>query len=197
MKNLTIDKILKAVKLKGYDVFEADDKPFNINLIGIRSSDMTPNIFNDILCVCWRHEGNWSGMIMSCTTDPGLYWLNNPMNDKGTAILKPGQYKGAYKLGTHKGYTALQQKGDLTVYRDADRDSQLDINGNEDTGIFGVNIHRANEKNESVRIDKWSAGCQVVDDPDNFNMLMSIVEKSVENFSNSFTYTLINESDLS
>ena len=48
---------------------------------------------------------------MQCTTLPGLYWLENPMNSKGCAILKEGQYKGVYEIDLHNGkYEAICQR---------------------------------------------------------------------------------------
>ncbi len=78
------------------------------------------------------------------------------------------------------------------------RNQVLDLDsGTEESGMFGVNIHRASTHHESVQVDKWSAGCQVLADPLDFNLLMALCEKSREQFSNSFTYTLLDEADIS
>jgi len=50
------------------------------------------------------------------------------MPNFGTAILVPGQYRGAYALGYHFGKPALQQVGNLKLFRDNDLDEQLDLN---------------------------------------------------------------------
>ena len=61
-----------------------------------------------------------------CTTDPGLYYRHNPLNCFGTAVLVPGQYRGAFVLGQHQGlYEALTQGKSLPVYRDDDLDVML------------------------------------------------------------------------
>ncbi len=195
---ITIQNIQKALLKKGYNLFEDDSKEYNLNLVGVRSKDVTPNTFNDWFTVFWKHAGEWHFYVFKCTTDPGLYWLNNPMNDKGTGILKEGQYSGLWTLGFHKGkYMALKQKNPCTLIRDYDRDSELDFDsGREDTGIFGINGHRANAHRESVQIDKWSAGCQVIADPDDFEWLINTCKKSSKIWGDSFTYTLLNESDL-
>jgi hypothetical protein len=44
-------------------------------------------------------------------------------------------------------------------------------------------------------VGKWSAGCRVMQDPDHFAFLLALPEKAKEKFSNSFTYTLPEESD--
>ena len=115
---------------------------------------------------------------------------------RGTAIMKPGQYRRAYKVGKHKGYKALQQSGPVTVYRDNDRDEELDTTGvGEDTGMHAVNIHRASRVRASTQVDKWSAGCQVMQDPDHFDFSMTLCDRGAEKFGNSFTYTLLEIGD--
>ncbi len=111
--------------------------------------------------------------------------------------MKPGQYRKAYRIGKHNDkYKALRQQGDVTVYRDANRDNNLDTIGMpEDTGIFGINIHRSGEYSASTLVNKWSAGCQVFQDPDHFQFFLALCEKARSKFSNSFTYTLLNEED--
>jgi hypothetical protein len=110
--------------------------------------------------------------------------------------MKPGQYRRAYKVGRHKGYKALQQSGPVTVYRDNNKDSVLDTSGvDEDTGMHAVNIHRASRERVSTRVDKWSAGCQVVQDADHFDFLTTLCERGANKFGNSFTYTLLESDD--
>ena len=69
---------------------------------------------------------------------------------------------------------------------------------NTDTGLFGINIHRATGRSggKSTRVDKWSAGCQVIAANDDFGLFMEICHKSRAIWGNSFTYTLINSNDL-
>ena len=93
---------------------------------------------------------------------------------------------------------ALVQKKRVFVYRDNNRDMVYDLKPEKlDTGVFGINIHRSNEFKTSVFVNKYSAGSQVFADPDQFRSFMRLCEKQREYFkSNSFTYTLLNESDL-
>ena len=64
-------------------------------------------------------------------------------------------------------------------------------------GMFGINIHRAGTfVNGSTQIDKWSAGCQVLSKESDFNILMELAEKARALYGNSFTYTLIESSDI-
>lgn len=196
--NITVEKLHKALLKKGHIVFEDDTKPYNLNIIGVRSADTTPNKFNDSLVVMWKHRGVWNIIEFQITTEAGLYYLNNPLNNKGTAILKEGQYRGMWAIGKHQGkYEALKQVGEATVVRDFDRDSELDYNsGVEETGLFGINCHRSSKSGKSVLVGRWSAGCQVHSDIEDYILFMNLCKMSAKQHGNSFTYTLINENDL-
>ena len=193
--NINIDKLRIALRQKGYMVFEDDSKPFNLNLVGIRTKDERSNAFNDWMVIFWKYAGQWSSMTFPITTDPGLYWRENPMNIKGTAVLKEGQYRGMWKIAKHQGkYEALCQRKACTVLRDGNKDGKIDFTGEEDTGLFGINHHRAGKS--STQVDKWSAGCQVQPNRALYDIEMSIFKASAAIWGNSFTYTLIHERDL-
>ncbi len=193
--NPTVEQIIAAMRSKNYRVFE-DQRGHDLNLVGSRTNDNTANAFNDFVTVFYRFDGQWNFFAFPATTDPGTYYRKKPLNLKGTAIMKPGQYRGAYKVGKHKGYTALQQKNNITVYRDNDKDATLDTDGSEDSGMHAVNSHRASRVRASTQVDKWSAGCQVLQDPDHFDFLIALCKKASDKYSNSFTYTLLEETDL-
>ena len=66
---------------------------------------------------------------------------------------------------------------------------------NTDTGIFGVNIHKAGTN--STQVDKWSAACQVFANSSDFATFMKLCDNQISNGNGkTFTYTLINEEDL-
>lgn len=161
----------------------------------MRTEDNRADAFNDWVTVSYVFDKTWNFFAFPATTDPGLYYRKNPINVKGTAVIVPGQYRGAYKVGKHKGYKALQQIGNITVYRDRDMNETVDSTGKRDTGIHAVNIHRSNQNQASTVVGKWSAGCQVLQDPDHFMFLMTLCDRSAAKFSNSFTYTLLTEAD--
>lgn len=193
--NITPEKIAKVYNRKGYDLFEDDSKNYNLNLIGIRTKSQIPNSFDDWFLVLWKFHG-WNILKFKATTDPGLYWLRTPINDLGTAVVKEGRYPGLWKVGLHKGYKALQQKAPVTVIRDFNKDNHLDFDGGrEETGIFGINGHRASELNESIVVNKWSAGCQVIANPWDFDILMMLADHGAKVWGNSFTYVLLHERD--
>jgi len=192
---MDIKDIIRVMNRKGYAVFENDSKPLNLNYVGIRDS-ASVNSFNDQLVMFWKYRGQWNSFYRPGSTDPGTYWLHHPMNPHGTAILKEDQYRGAWKLGLHKGYEALVQLKEVTVIRDANKDGVLDIGGGtEETGFFGINHHRANAKSESTQVDKWSAGCQVTADPHLYDVFIKICQESAEVWGEGLTYTLLNVND--
>jgi hypothetical protein len=195
---MSLPIVIQRAKDLGYAVFEGD-ADYDLNIIGIRSKDTTVNTFNDLMTCSYKVKGQWYTRSWRCTTDPGLYWLNNPGRVEGTAILCPGQYRGAYKLGKHRGsYNALVQKGaKVRVYRDADRDAEHDrVDSSIVEGYFGINIHRASRKRASTRVDKWSAGCQVFADGTpggDFDEFMKLCKKQVHHHPTwtTFSYTLL------
>jgi len=185
--------ILKKMHDKGHVVFKKDHVPYNLNIVGIRSTSREANAFDDHLAWFYKYRGVWTFKVYKATTDPGLYYLNHPANVHGTAILKEGQYRGAYQLGLHRNrYMALKQVRPVTVIRDIDRDNSLSLkSGKEQTGIFGINIHRASAHSESPLVNRWSAGCQVIADPGNFDEFIEVCKKARHQWGASFTYTLL------
>lgn len=191
-----VQDIVRILSRKGYVYFEDDSKPFNLNIVGIRTEDNSSNNFNDLITMFWKYNGHWSLLKFKATTDPGLYWRENPINIEGTAIFKPQQCRGMWKLGTHKGEIAFQQIKPCIVIRDTDKDKILDFDAEkEEEGLFGINGHNANNNLESTQVDKWSAGCQVWANPHEHYIAMKIAEMAIKYWSNSFTYTLIEEND--
>lgn len=188
-----LQQILDTLKEKNYVVYT---RPGELNIVGIRTNNTTPNSFDDSLNIFYKTaNGKWAFHSFPATTDPGTYWLKNLMNPQGTAIVKAGQYTGSHGIGMHRGkYLALVQKKPLTVIRDYNRNAVLDFNnGKEQTGIFGINIHRASVYGTTKTVDRHSAGCQVFSNINDFNLFMQLAERHKQLYGNSFTYTLIDE----
>jgi hypothetical protein len=191
-------KILKKLKEMNFKIFTQGS--YNINIIGIRTPSRVANAFDDFIYVVYKDDdNNWVEKKYRCTTQPGTYWLNNPSRVSGTAILVGNaQYRGVYKLALHQGkYKALCQRGGpVKVYRDSNRDNILDQEPETVTsGYFGINIHRATSSGESVHVNKWSAGCQVIANSEDYKEFIWLCEKSAELYGNSFTYTLLEETE--
>ena len=187
-KNVSVETVKAAYAANGYTLSTNGD--YNLNIFGIRTNDPVSNAFNDVVGVLFKVDGEWVLKKYDATTDPGIYWRNNLMNVNGTAILQPGFYKGAFRIGMHQGkYEALVQNVPFKFWRDKNKDDTLDMEGKTYTEVAGVNLHHAGAA--SIQVDKWSAGCQVIANRDNFNELMSIVHKSQAG--NTFSYALFTE----
>ena len=191
------ERYRKILDEKGYKFFD-NDVPYNVNIIGVRNMSGRVNRFDDLLLVIYRDSyRRWLVDTYQITTDPGQYWLKRPMKVTGTAILCPDQHLGAYKVDKHNGaYDALCQRGaEVTVWRDADRDSEHDmVDSTKETGWFGINIHKAG-RNSSL-VEKWSAGCQVFKNESDFKQFMRTVKESAKRLGNSFSYTLLESTDI-
>lgn len=191
--NLDYNNLKKSVRNLGFLFFEGG--AFDLNIIGVRTADNASNSFNDFLCVAYNDGFNNIVQTYKITTDPGVYYRENPANVNGTAIVVPGQHRSVWQLGKHQGkYSALVQRGEISVYRDADKDDQLDIEGSViEKGFFGINCHRASATNTSKQVDKWSAGCQVHADPLQYEEFIALCRVAAKKWGNSFTYTLLKE----
>ena len=196
------ENIKNALAKKGYSFFERGD--YNLNIVGVRNDSGRPDVFDDFLVLLYKEGGEWVTDIYPATTEPGPSILKFPLKavrHKGTAILVPGQYKSVYQIGTHGGkrkYTALVQRGgEVEVWRDNNRDAKADTDVETETGWFGINIHRQWGSDEREYTGGVSAGCQVFQSSKDFYEFMETCNKSADKYGNSFTYTLINESDLS
>jgi hypothetical protein len=184
-----LQNIIKQLKNKEYKIFT---KPFELNIIGIRNNKIIPNTFNDTINIFYTDD---KGVIQFhsflATTNPGNFWLQNPMNKNGTAILKPNQYLNTYAIGLHRNkYQALIQQKPVTVFRDNDKNLVLNL-GKTETGLFGVNIHHAAAIGTTKTVDKYSAGCQVFANITDFNVMMQLAQKHKTLYGNNFTYTLL------
>lgn len=179
---------------KKYTLFKTGN--YNLNLIAIRKSAFNIDEYDDIL-LCIYYDDNETLQIKkyNVTTDAGMHWLLNPMNRKGTAIVKPGQYRQAFKLGRHRNkYDALIQNKPLDIWRDNNHDEKLDMNDfTTESGMFGINIHRSTRDGISKKVGKWSAGCIVFSSSTEFTEFMSICKKSAKIYGDKFTFTLLNE----
>ena len=195
------EQFRRALEIKNYAFFGlTNKKPWNVNIIGVRSEVDIFNKFDDALLVIYRDSrANWEVRSYSITTDPGKIWQEKPMHSKGCALLVPDQYRGAYKIDLHRGmYEAMCQRNkNVRVNRDANLNHEHDRDaGTIDEGMFGINIHRSRSTGESELVNSWSAGCQVFKNATDFKDFMELMKRSENRFGNSFTYTLITEGDL-
>jgi hypothetical protein len=192
----TLSDIIKSAEKLGYSI---DKRPNKLNIIGVRNSFATSqDKFDDQIAYFYYDEnGKLVGKVVPATTDPSTLWLKDPMNKKGAAVLKSGEYKDAYALGLHRGgYEALVQVKPVTVIRDDDRNALINYLSDTQTGLFGINIHKSSKgKNNEDIIGSDSAGCQVFRNIPDFMDMMRLAQTSRKKYGNKFSYILIDERD--
>ena len=191
------EQIEKAVKSQSYVWFDGA-KDYDVNIVGVRNAipgQKVTNLFDDKLTLSYKINGEWFFHEWDATTEPGKKGVMQFHNSGGVARLVPDQYRGVYKVSMHQGkYQALCQRlGDVTVWRDKNRDMDFD-EIIRDTGMFGINIHKAGTVSNFV--ENWSEGCQVFKRTKDFNDFMVIINRAKEIHGNHFTYTLLISSDI-
>ena len=194
----TKEQLETAVKAKGYVWFEdANNKGFDVNIVGVRNSatgQKVTNAFDDVLTLSYKENGEWKSHSWPATTDPGKKGVLEYHNAAGVARLVEGQYRGSHIIRLHQGkYEALGQEKPVKVYRDANKDLKYDETKIQE-GVFGINIHKAGAY--STYVENWSEGCQVFKKSADFDAFMIICNKAKKIHGNSFTYTLIESSDI-
>jgi hypothetical protein len=197
----TREQIEKAVKAKSYVWFNDEkNKGYDVNIVGVRNNnpsvaDKVTNLFDDFITISYKENGVWKYFIWNATTDPGKKGAIEFHNKKGVARLIPGQYRGVWKIDKHQGkYDALcQRNGKVKVWRDNNKDLIFEEKVI-DEGLFGINIHKAGK--DSTWVENWSEGCSVFKRVKDFDVFMKICKKAAKIHGNSFTYTLIESSDI-
>ena len=186
---------------RGHRWFDSLERPYNLNIVGIRVPDGRFDYFDDWLVTAWPKDTSgpgataWNVHVAKITTLPGeTYMVNRLLNPAGCAILCGGQYRGTYGIARHRGqYEALCQiGGPVPVYRDGNRDRVFDLKPSTIiSGWFGINIHNSRDNRVTLRVGSHSAGCQVFADDRDFETFMRLCRLARAAWGNSFTYTLL------
>lgn len=197
---MTYSEIEKLYEKNEYK-FRTED--YALNIFGIRSKESRSNKFDDKIGIAWRVENSKFIIIDNATTDPGKYWLELPSVREGTIIVVPNQYTEVYEKGLHAGkYDAFKQCAPMVYVRDNDRNMDLDFSLYRDlqkrkihsfSAIRGTNLHRASENKIVQFVEKYSAGCQVVQNPTFFARMIMLRDLSISEGYKKFDYTLFEE----
>ncbi len=206
MLTINPDKIIDAYDTHEYKYFV---NSYDLNIGAVRSNNLSSNRFNDYMFVLWHDpDGMRQCVIVCCTTDPGQYYRDEPMRMEGTALMVPGQYRGAYTMGHHKGIPAFVQIGKMNFWRLQPHEwnnlVQFKLLNEHpesfpahETSIISANIHRASRLRVSTQIDKWSAGCQVVPDAGYLDFMIHLAHRQIEyGHGSNFSYTLFTENQI-
>lgn len=184
------DRIASACKKQGYPL----DKSI-YNLVGISglspknsreesyAIDTTPDKWNDSVLVL-AHDGvDWEILCFyKATTEPGRHYVVRPLNRNGGACLDLGFHKDLWRFGLHRGYRALSQAGEVRLRRDRNKNHRRDDVMTVERGN-GINLHTSKTTGwrgsfSQNSIGTWSAGCVVIPVVNEFQELLSILEKS-------------------
>jgi hypothetical protein len=191
VKNYTDKQLLDRVKL----MINYKEIPSGYWILGVRSNEDQANVFDDKFYI---YKGTMFHSVLTGTTNPGTTILRNyyKYNSKGAAILASDRwYYNVWNYGMHRGkIPALLQTGaPVLVYRDGDKDDKSEELGKPEGGYFGINFHlnsyNLGNKLITSQIGAWSAGCQVPNEPEKYNNLMTIFKAENKPVS----YCLINE----
>ena len=199
VKEVELEHILTFMRDYNFKVFE---KEYSVNIYLLRSDNNQAGKFDDVIGLFyWDRWKKLNEMRFRGTTEAGRYYLNNPLNVDGTAIILPGQYKGSHKIGLHKGTPALEQKGNMKYIRDANKDGVLNFELAQDEdniieGNFKTNIHTVVNDTPGRQIGRASAGCPVIASTFEYAIFFAACKASSEIYGNSFTTTLITENEL-
>ena len=161
------ERIVNYMDREKYQIFKEKGQKNIVYLEGAdpggKVNDDRPNYFNDLRIII-AFDRLFKPVIEGiyiASTEPGFYYTDNPMNPRGAARIKFGQYR-AWQVGIHGNsspHEALVQVEEVGVHRDYNRDMKR--TGDEiDWGLFGINQHWAyNYPIEDIADS--SAGCLV------------------------------------
>lgn len=153
-----------------------------VMLFGIQNeSNKKEDKINDVIGIIFKDKM----FLMRGTTNPGKFYIENPLNKEGAFQLGYGYHSKIWAVDKHKGkYEALCNrwfKGCKKTRGWRDTNKTFTFEESQDkvvSGHFGVNLHRMSKHYLVNNIEKYSAGCQVVWDGLDFDKLMSMIKSS-------------------
>lgn len=200
---------------------QAQAKPFFVarlpgflNIVYVEGADKsgrhnpdTFNVFNDRRTVFHFDKTGKPVMDLNvlCTTEPGKFFTDNPLNPDGAARIAFGQYK-SWTIGMHhpesqppRKHKALVQADKIHIFRDKNKDG---IRPGDKEFIVGsgagINQHSGLNQSPS-NIGKLSAGCLVGQNDDEHKKFMKLLEgdpRFIANHGYKFMTTVIAGDDL-
>lgn len=174
----SFDNVRQAVRAAGFLWFDTPTRPWNVNLVALRTPSRVAGVFDDaITLACHDEAGRPVFRCWQATTDPGLTWLlDTSARADGIAVLVPGQYRRSHTIRPHaNSYDAICHTGEhpLPVYRDANHDGIVDLGGRVHVNGYGINVHASRYPRP------------------NFDDMMLLARKAAAAWGNRFTLTLL------
>jgi hypothetical protein len=160
--------------------------PKGYHIITVRSTEDAPDGYDDKL---YLFKGEVFIMVMSCTTNSGLYGLKNfkKWNRLGAAVIKSNQIcynafmkSDGKKVRHHNGkMKCLRLMKYILYYRDGNGNDKIDEVGTLYKGNYATNIH-GNSYNfftgiRSWLIGKWGTGCIVVNNLTKYYIMLKTI----------------------
>ena len=150
--------------------------PGFLNIVYVEGTDKngrhnadTFNVFNDRRTVFHFDKNGTPVMDLNvlCTTEPGRFFTQHPLNPDGAARIAFGQYK-AWAVGIHhpeltapRRHEALVQVGNISIFRDKNKDG-IRPGDKQFTVGSGAGINQHSGLNQpAADIGRLSAGCLV------------------------------------
>ena len=185
----------------GIKLYTGGRNGFGATIVAVEgvNLDLTPHAdapdkWNDIVMTVLAYpNGKWKiiGPFI-CTTEPGKYYTVNPLNPMGAAYVKLDvKHNAIWKPGQHKNQKNcfIQTGGPITVIRDSNRDGKRGSNEKEQTAYLGINLHHNNGNYNPHSIGKFSAGCLVLPNVQQHQVLINAAKTAQQN---AYSYVPLN-----
>ncbi len=178
--------VLHQMQQEGYWIARSPNM-YNIVYVEGMNPDGTANDnkmdeWNDLRLVIRIAEGGLPELMAKdvCTTKPGQFYTQNPLNPEGAALVALGQYK-AWTIGQHQGrLPALVQRGPLRLHRDSNKNGRRDASDHIDIGNhFGINQHGTGTTTLPEKVGKYGAGSFVIQDNARHLAFMDLVKNDM------------------
>lgn len=189
-----VDKVVRRLLALKIDLYTGGSKGYGFSVVGIEGVDTQLNQHDDLpdrwndICFGVKAWSNYSKLEIigpfACTTEPGKYYTQNPLNKRGAAFAKTDtKHDGVWQLGWHKDQKdCLIQTGNvITVVRDENKNGQRNRGEYEDSGWFGINFHHTKGNYNPQSVGRWSAGCLVVPNPQQHKAIVDAFKASGQN----------------
>jgi hypothetical protein len=180
-------RMVRYLQAKGMHVARL---PGFLNIVYVEGADQSgrhnadaPNVFNDRRTVFHFDSSGRPVMDINalCTTEPGRFFTEHPLNPGGAARIAFGQYK-SWTIGTHhpelvppRRHEALVQAAKIHIFRDANKDG-IRPGDKELIVDAGAGINQHSGLNQSPQdIGKLSAGCLVGQDDAEHKKFMKVL----------------------
>tara|TARA_R110002096_G_scaffold44279_2_gene119014 strand:+ start:150 stop:824 length:675 start_codon:yes stop_codon:yes gene_type:complete len=206
---VTLPLTIQAYKRLGYTFNHRKNVPHVFGIRATPKADPHPlaappvdfGKWDDRIGVAWFDGTYWRQHMFRGTTDPGRIARTG---QRGTAVMKPGQYHDAYQVGKHRGSPALVNWGTAAprYWRVvADEQGCTSVSG-EGSEYIGLNIHQGSQSDTPPEeVGPWSRGCQVIQDYEDWQYFLKEVKRltkyaSTHHGLDYITYTLLLEREV-